>query len=45
MRAVLHHHPRDWSILHRHVVHLLVVQLWIPRKVSVVHGEHVDRHG
>ena len=45
MRTVLHHHLYDWSILHRHVVHLPVVQLWIPREVSMVQGKRVDCYG
>ena len=45
MCAVLHHHLYDWSILHCHVVHLLVVQLSIPREASMVRSKHVDRQG
>ena len=29
--------------VHRHVIHLPVVKLWIPREVSMVHSKHVLR--
>ena len=45
MCTVLHHHLDDRSILHRHVVHLPVVQLWIPCEVSMVQGKDVDPYG
>ena len=43
--TVLRHHHDERPFIHRHVFHFPAVQLRVPRQVSVIQGEHVERQG